>query len=305
MIFGFSMGGLVLVLLLGDLHYASHWGVLVLCLIGAVLGCREFARLARVHAAEVQLAPILAISWALAIAANLAPDSAASGADILHRWADHVHRHLDDAALTSLLLGLGLAWTLIAQMARHATTRFFANVGATVLGMVYLGVIFGLIQRLALLAGGAEYYGDGAAFRGRGTELLLLFLAATKLGDVAAYFGGRALGRHKMAPAISPGKTWEGFACSFVGSIGGSYLFAWIFSLAYAHGPFNGWWQPLVWGLVLGPLGVAGDLAESCMKRDAAMKDSGTAIPGFGGFLDIFDALVVAAPVAYLLALVL
>ena len=60
-----------------------------------------------------------------------------------------------------------------------------------------------------------------------------------------------------------------------------------------------------MWALVLGPLGVAGDLAESAMKRDAAVKDSGAAVPGFGGFLDILDALILAAPVAYLLALVL
>ena len=90
-----------------------------------------------------------------------------------------------------------------------------------------------------------------------------------------------------------------------VGSVGGTYLFTFILSTLYVHQPFASWWQPAVWALVLGPIGVAGDLAESCMKRDAAVKDSGAAVPGFGGFLDILDALILTAPAAYLLALVL
>jgi phosphatidate cytidylyltransferase len=139
----------------------------------------------------------------------------------------------------------------------------------------------------------------------RGTELVLLFLAATKLGDVGAYFGGRAFGRRKLAPGISPGKTWEGFYCSLAGSVIGVYGFqALLIALGAPH-PFGAWWAPTVWALCLGPLGVAGDLAESCMKRAAAVKDSGTALPGFGGFLDILDALILAAPLAVLLALIL
>ncbi len=69
--------------------------------------------------------------------------------------------------------------------------------------------------------------------------------------------------------------------------------------------PFDAVWKPALWAVVLAPLGVLGDLAESCMKRDAAVKDSGSALPGFGGFLDVLDAILIAAPVAYTLALVL
>jgi CDP-diglyceride synthetase len=281
-----------------DITCGTHWGVLILGIIAAIMGCREFARLARVQAGEVQIMPMTVISVLLVASGNLISRAGAAAPDVPAGL-------LDGTALTGLILGVGLAWTMLAQMLQHATTRFFSNVGATIFGMVYLGVIFNLIQRLALIEGSAAYYGAISPFAGRGGELLLLFLATTKLGDVAAYFGGRAFGRHKMAPRISPGKTWEGFAFSFVGAVGGAYLFAWIFSRIFPHGPFNGWWQPLVWGLVLGPFGVAGDLAESCMKRDAAMKDSGTAMGGFGGFLDIYDAVVVAAPIAYLLALAL
>jgi CDP-diglyceride synthetase len=305
LIFGFTMSGLVIFALASDVMRQSHLGVLVLGVAGALLGCREFARLARVQATEVQSAPMMVVSVLLVLVGHLSGELRSSTPALPDSFLAHIDRLLMTKPVTMLIMGLGLAWVLLAQMFYHATTRFFSNVGATVLGMIYMGVVFHLLQRLALIEGTAAYYGGGADYAGRGGQLLMLFLASCKLGDVTAYFGGRAFGRHKMVPKISPAKTWEGFCFSFVGAIGGAYLFAWIFTVYFPHGPFNGWWQPLVWGLVLGPFGVAGDLAESCMKRDAAVKDSGKSLGGFGGFLDIYDALVLAAPVAYLLALVL
>jgi phosphatidate cytidylyltransferase len=295
LLFGFGMGGLVVAGIIVDLARESHQAVLVLGVVGMIAGCREFARLARhTVAAEVQLAPMMAVCVLMVLEAHLHRDLDPRG---MAEWLLRLRLVAPSLPLIPLLLGLGLAWVVLAQMFRNATERFFANVGATMLGMAYLGVAVNLLQRLAVL--------DDPLNPNRGTQLVLLFLAATKLGDVAAYFGGRALGRHKMAPRISPGKTWEGFACSFAGSVGGVYLFTWLLSATCAHPPFDAWWKPAVWALVLGPLGVAGDLAESCMKRDAAVKDSGSTLPGFGGFLDILDALILAAPVAYLLALVL
>jgi len=305
LVFGISMSALVILAVCSDIQRHSHLGVLLLGVVGVVLGCREYARLARVHAPQVQLLPMIIVSVLLTIVGS---QGAAIGQQ-LGTWLPGLGSDLGSppvlAPLTALLLGLGMAWVMLNQMARHGAQDFFANVGATMLGMVYLGVVFQVLMQLVALDGSRAYYHSLTGFDGRGGLLVLVFLGSTKLGDVAAYFGGRAFGRHKMAPSISPGKTWEGFAFSFVGAIGGAYLMSWILSRFYPHGPFNGWWQPFVWGLVLGPFGVGGDLAESCMKRDAAMKDSGTAMGGFGGFLDIYDALVLAAPVAYVLALVL
>ncbi len=312
LVLGFGMSAIVVVALCGDAVRESHVGVLVLGIIGVLLGCREFARLASSHAQEVQLLPMMAVSVALVIDGNISAELALGRATLPVWMVDRLHaaEAATPMPVAMVILGLGLGWVMVAQMVRHATTRFFSNVGATILGMVYLGVTCHLLQRLALLEGSADYYGAIAAGSPegntvRGGQLLLLFVSATKMGDITAYFGGKAFGRHKMTPAISPGKTWEGFAFSFVGSIGGSYLVAWLIA-HFAHLPaFNGWWQPFVWGLVLGPSGVAGDLAESCMKRDAAVKDSGHSMGGFGGFLDIFDALVLAAPVAYVLGVIL
>ena len=282
LIFGVTISGLMIGGLAHDLLRGSHLAVITVGVLALIAGAVEFIRLARAHAVHARLAPLVVVGVALVAEPHL---------------REHLRDAPHDLPILSLILGFGLLWTVLAQMFRYATEGFFANVGATLLGMIYLGVSLNLLQHLALI--------EAPGNPGRGTQLLLLFLGTTKLGDVAAYFGGRAFGRHKMSPRISPGKTWEGFAFSFVGAVGGAYLFSWLATLICAQPPFDAWWKPLIWGLVLGPLGVAGDLAESAMKRDAAVKDSGAAVPGFGGVLDILDAVILAAPVAYLLALVL
>jgi phosphatidate cytidylyltransferase len=293
LLFGFPMAGLVIGAVAYDLISGNHWGLLALGVVGGIAGSIEFTKLARAHATHARLAPLVAVVVALVLAAHL-PALADPNAE--PRWLP-IAPDLVSLPLIGLLLGFGLLWTVLAQMFRYATENFFANVGSTLFGMIYLGISLHLLQQLALI--------EGPDHTIRGTQLFLVFLATVKLGDVGAYFGGRAFGTHKMSPRISPGKTWEGFAFSFVGAIGGAYLFTWALSATCSHPPFAGWWQPLIWALVLGPLGVAGDLAESAMKRDASVKDSGASVPGFGGFLDILDALILAAPVAYLLALVL
>ncbi len=285
--FGFPLAGGIIGLLAWDLTAGGHHGLLILTVVTVVLGAREFRRLAATQAAEARLAPMVLVATVLAVLPHLETWSRQEGP------LGALCAKLAAAPVAELALALGLAWTVTTQMARYAVQNFTANLGATVLGMLYLGVSFNLLGRIAM--------DDDPV--GRGTWLLLAFVAAVKFGDITAYFGGRAFGRHKMAPRISPGKTWEGFTCSFVGAVGGSYLVHAI-SLACGGSAFAGWWQPAVWGIVLGPLGVLGDLAESALKRDAQVKDSGSMLPGFGGWLDLLDALLLAAPIGFLLSLV-
>jgi phosphatidate cytidylyltransferase len=284
--------GILLVLLVAaavavDILSGMRWGILLLGIAAAILGCREFARMARVHAARVRTMPMIAISVALAIEAHLHAGGVLAGLRIGYQA---------DVPLVGLLLAGGLAWCALSQMSRFGTERFIHNVGGSLFGMLYLGLTLNLFERLALIAD------DGNP--ARGLQLVGVCLAAVKCGDMAAFFGGRAFGRHKLCPTISPGKSVEGFLFSFLGAVAGAYLVTWLCVFAGA-GPFSGWWQPAVWGVILGPLGAAGDLVESCLKRDAAVKDSGRGAPGFGGYLDLLDAVILAAPVAYLLALIL
>jgi len=285
-----------------DFQSGRHLGFLVILAISLPFGVRELQRMERHVTGPVQILPTVIISWLMLFSTWLSGDGAAQA--WLGEHAPRLAATLPTIPMTSVLLAMGMVWAVVIQMRRRAFDLFFTNVGLTVFGMIYMGITAQLMFSLAMIHGTADYYG-GEAYINRGNQLLLLHVASCKLGDVTAYFGGRAFGQHRMTPRISPGKTWEGFAFSFVGAIGGAYLLAWLFSTTCIHGPFNGWWQPLVWGLIIGPLGVVGDLAESCMKRQAEVKDSGTSLPGFGGWLDVFDALVLAAPAAYLLALLL
>ncbi len=142
---------------------------------------------------------------------------------------------------------------------------------------------------------GALGFGHAVLMRDADEGLLWLIyvLAATFMADTGAYFAGKAFGRHKLAPSISPGKSWEGVA----GGVILSYI-----TMIVAVFLFRGRWE-LVWTLIFAVLitfaGLAGDLAESAIKRRAGVKDSGTFFPGHGGVMDRVDSLMVNIPLAY------
>jgi phosphatidate cytidylyltransferase len=174
------------------------------------------------------------------------------------------------------------------EMARYtAPGRVVVRIGLSALCFVYVGLLLSFVVELRL-------FGDNLT----GMTALVSLIAVVKMGDSGAYTVGRVFGRHKMAPVLSPGKTWEGVA----GAIAFAMLGAWIvfrLMLGSNSGPeFR--WQWLVYGAVVGTAGLIGDLAESLIKRDAGRKDSSTWMPGFGGILDVLDSVLLAAPVAWL-----
>lgn len=122
---------------------------------------------------------------------------------------------------------------------------------------------------------------------------VLSVLVLVWIADTAAYFVGRAFGRHKLAPSISPGKTWEGAA----GGIGGALVYAILLGV-FSRGA---WWTYLGIAAVLAVLSIVGDLFESAAKRQAGVKDSGTLLPGHGGVMDRIDSATATLPIAALL----
>jgi phosphatidate cytidylyltransferase len=130
-----------------------------------------------------------------------------------------------------------------------------------------------------------------------GTSWIFLVLAATWLQDTAAYFVGRSLGRHKMAPILSPKKSWEGAAGGFATSILSAMLSVAILGLPISYA------AAALIGAAAGLVGPLGDLVESLIKRQIGIKDSGRLIPGHGGILDRIDSLLFTAPVIYYLVL--
>ncbi len=133
--------------------------------------------------------------------------------------------------------------------------------------------------------------------RYRSVHLLFFALALNWAGDSAAYYAGRAFGKHKLAPEVSPKKTWEGAIASVVGSLIFGLLYLWRFL------PALPWWEVALMAVVANIVGQFGDLAESAMKRGAGLKDSGTMLPGHGGMLDRVDSSLFALPVVYILYL--
>ena len=127
-----------------------------------------------------------------------------------------------------------------------------------------------------------------------GARRVLIFVVLAICSDIGGYAAGILVGRHPMAPAISPKKTWEGFTGSIVACLaGGAILLPWLL-----HGHV---WQGLILGAAAAAAATLGDLVESMIKRDLEIKDMGTVFPGHGGAMDRLDSLVVVAPVAWLL----
>lgn len=188
-------------------------------------------------------------------------------------------------SMAVMLLMACEAWHFVQPGARMET------LGAHVLTVSYVG---GLLAMTALLR-----WVQGAA---AGYYVLASMVIATKMGDVGAYTLGRLFGRRKMAPHLSPGKTWAGFGGALLGGALGGW--AW---LTFGGSLFAGvtaappWWWSVMYGVVLGFVGLVGDLCESLIKRDMGQKDAAALMPGFGGLLDLLDSILFAGPVAYLL----
>jgi len=128
-----------------------------------------------------------------------------------------------------------------------------------------------------------------------GIELLLYLIILIAAADTSAYFGGRRFGKHKLAPKVSPGKSWEGVFSAMIGVVMLAFLYAYLLGLQ-----FEGWRNISIFvgiSVVTAVFSVVGDLTESLYKREAGIKDSGIIFPGHGGVLDRIDSLTAAAPV--------
>lgn len=182
------------------------------------------------------------------------------------------------------------------------------NVATTMTGVVYVSFFFGTFIGLRELfipedfpvflhfqVPGPSVPDDvsGTIYRWGGYTIMAVF-ASIWMCDSAAYFAGRAFGKHKLFPRVSPNKTWEGAVAGFIFAVG-TFLLARALVLPYLS-PFSA----IVCGVIVGLFGQLGDLIESLLKRDAGVKDSSALIPGHGGILDRFDSLMFVAPLLYL-----
>lgn len=194
----------------------------------------------------------------------------------------------DGAAMMLALAAIGV---FVAEMWRYrAPGKSLERLAAGMLTLIYVGWLMGFLVQHRFVAKGAL-----------GLPALAALIIVVKMCDTGAYTVGRLIGRHKMTPTLSPGKTFEGLAGGLAfACLGAWFAFDWLLPRLAAEPRSTTVYGWVGYGLVVGLAGVAGDLAESLLKRDVGVKDSSAWMPGFGGVLDIVDSLLVAAPLSYL-----
>jgi phosphatidate cytidylyltransferase len=181
-----------------------------------------------------------------------------------------------------ILFVLGLC---LCQFFSKSNTAGILAISTTLFGLMYVPWLLNFIQKINFFPKVEGHY------------YLLYFMLITKFSDTGAYTVGSLIGKHKMIPRISPGKTWEGFAGAIVVSTLASLVFT-HFLGHKMHG--MNWKHAIILGVILSVSAVVGDLIESLFKREAGVKDSGNFFPGIGGILDLLDSLLFNAPIMYL-----
>ncbi|MGH7131504.1 MAG: phosphatidate cytidylyltransferase [Phycisphaerales bacterium] len=182
--------------------------------------------------------------------------------------------------------GLALFLTMLAYIRDRDVKGAGGAVASAVLAFVYVGVMLGFLMALR---------------REHSVWLMVMMILTVKACDSGAYFVGSAIGKHKLIPWISPGKTWEGLVGGVLTSAACGVGLA---ALGHEWGALASWARlglagGGVLGLLLGIFGQLGDLSASVLKRDAGIKDAGRILPGFGGLVDMLDSLLITAPLTY------
>lgn len=203
--------------------------------------------------------------------------------------------------LTSLLMSFlveAYAYREPGQVTKRLALTFFI--------VAYIGFMGSFLIQLRW------YQPGGTTTTGPSTIALMLAIFVPKCCDIGAYISGRLWGKHRMTPLLSPKKTWEGAAGGILLSALSALLIVYGFATWFdldpdRYFPFRqatvlgmpGWLATLLMGIVIGVMGMLGDLMESLIKRDLHQKDASMALPGFGGLLDVFDSILFSVPVTY------
>jgi phosphatidate cytidylyltransferase len=225
--------------------------------------------------------------WVLAKRRGLNPDAGLGyvGAALLGVTFAFCQRELLYEALLMLLVGLVITLLIAATLRGAAFDKMIGATGATLLGVCYVFLLGGFLVAVRW------HFRHALA-----ADLLSYFFLVLMGSDTGAYFTGRAFGKRKLAPKISPGKTWEGAVGGLVASLLAAVLAQYWF---FPELPLK---FALPLAAVMNALGVLGDLTESALKRGADVKDAASLLPGHGGLLDRLDSLLFNAPLLYFFA---
>lgn len=240
----------------GILWFAPWWAVLTLAVVVAAAGAAEVAAMCRAMGAPV---PVLVVSGAAMAVCAVVPVGMADGAAIV-------------VVLLAVVVGAGIVTLASGAPAPQMITA----AAATVMAPLYAGLPLGALVWIHVVYG---------------PRSVVFLIAMVAMSDTSQYFTGRAFGRRKLAPAVSPAKTVEGALGGVAAAAATGAL------LGPQWGQVASSFEGIALGAVIGVIGITGDLFESMLKRSAGVKDSSTLIPGHGGVLDRIDAYLFAIPV--------
>jgi phosphatidate cytidylyltransferase len=270
------------------LLYLGSWPVALFVAVFAALGAIECYRLAERDGVRALDGLGAAVAAGLVLAAALEPTFS------------------DFAPLALGLLGtLAVVGLVVTLGARGPAGKPLGVVAITLFGTLYAGLSLAfvpLLHGMPVARAWTTADQSGSVIRWGGLVVVALPLAATWIGDATAFFAGRAWGRTKgragLAPTISPNKSWVGAWAGLAGA-GAAGVLWWLVARAVLAAQPLGPVAAAAVGVFLGIGAILGDLAESLLKREAGVKDSGTILPGHGGVLDRIDALTFTLPAAY------
>ena len=266
-------GAVMLVVVLGSM-LLSKWSFIALMGVITIGGMWEFYRFAE----KAGYSPMKALGlftgvmlFCVGLAASIFFDTAGEATSVM----------LLIASASALVVLVPLM--LICELYRRSATPI-ANIAISMLGPLYVALPMAMLLVVPMLLGAGEW----------NPWIMIFYIFIIWANDVFAYLFGITLGRHRLFERISPKKSWEGFFGGLLGAVAMGYVAATVLDASVAM------WMGLA--LVAAIAGVFGDLVESMMKRSIDIKDSGNIIPGHGGWLDRFDALILSAPFVFVYA---
>ena len=265
--------------------FSGVWGYGALLLAVTIIGVWEFYGLARAKGSEPQRCMGMLMSLALLFAGFISS---------LYIYGETDDENVLGLGVSLLLIfAMLLVITFVIEVFRNRQTPMY-NIATTIMGAVYVALPMAILTILPSLLNSLIYRGDAWI-----PWVFLFYLLLVWGNDVFAYLVGVTMGKHRMCERLSPKKSWEGFAGGVAGSAAVGAIAASVLGGSY------GVWIGLA--IVVALSSVVGDLIESMFKRDAGVKDSGAIMPGHGGILDRFDALIISAPFAliYLYAIMM
>ena len=255
--------------------------VLFLCLVP--LGAMELCTIFRAKQIDPDLPVVIASGWSGMLMMYIIPERMPAQSAI--------------AIFATVLASMFMAALIRHNWLTKRTDGAVTVAGVTMLAFVYMGLFPGFLIAIR---------------RWHSAWVLIAVILIVKACDIGAYFTGRAIGRHKLIPWLSPGKTWEGLVggvllsgiiAAGIAKVSNHYGWPGIWVKTDAGRVFQAYHFPVLScffaGMMMGLVGQFGDLTASLFKRDAGLKDSGSSIPGFGGIIDVIDSPIIVAPVAY------